>query len=582
MGRMEESHKNTLAVILIIAAVLALSFHAQFSFCQSDEPFYLSMTQRLYQGDRLILDEWHPTQFYTPILLPFFALYGLIVPSFTGVILYFRIISVVFAGVVSLLWYLYFKKGYGIGLSLGTALILLFFSRANIVGPSYYNLCMRFAVLTFLLWANCEEKNISDRRKTVLRCFAGICIAAAVLCQPYFAIPILIGGCVFIIRRRTSKEKRSGFVAMSSGIALSAVAYIAFFLRWGGIQQYLRNLRYVIKDPQHDFSLISFLKRIIGGHYHSNSVIVMLGVACCCFWVINIWRKRKELPEKFVLLQAILVGLSIIKPLLRISVIPCYSFLGAVALSLLPSMIAASLFHNNDIAVKLYWIGIFIAIAFAFGSNTGYDAMLSGYCISALAGLLFVGKQLVDRKNTGLNGRTLRRCTAILCTVLVVLSGIQRALGFYRDSPIYRQNVRLLAGPAAGLLTNEENAKQYNAVISLLKDESIFQDKDAYILHSKCLPWAYLCRNNRAAGPTTWAMELTDSRIEQYIQTHSNTPLYVCIYNENVSSYQDCYFNNHKACNDYNQQVLEGSFFEKVNAGELLDQNEYMRVYYVK
>ena len=68
---MKHALKNKEYMIGLIIVIIALCIHAQFSFCQSDESNYLAMTYRLYQGDKLIIEEWHPTQFYTPVLLPF-------------------------------------------------------------------------------------------------------------------------------------------------------------------------------------------------------------------------------------------------------------------------------------------------------------------------------------------------------------------------------------------------------------------------------------------------------------------------------------------------------------------------------
>ena len=60
-------------IIGLIIVIIALCIHAQFSFCQSDESNYLAMTYRLYQGDKLIIEEWHPTQFLHACPAAFFC-----------------------------------------------------------------------------------------------------------------------------------------------------------------------------------------------------------------------------------------------------------------------------------------------------------------------------------------------------------------------------------------------------------------------------------------------------------------------------------------------------------------------------
>ena len=73
--RKETKAGRTIWVLILCILFGHLLFHTQYSFCQSDESFYISHVKRLYEGNRLILDEWHPTQFYLPILLPFYAVF---------------------------------------------------------------------------------------------------------------------------------------------------------------------------------------------------------------------------------------------------------------------------------------------------------------------------------------------------------------------------------------------------------------------------------------------------------------------------------------------------------------------------
>lgn len=50
---------NILIIIMIGIVLLVRSFY---SFCGTDECFYLSTTHRFWQGDKPIIDEWNPAQ----------------------------------------------------------------------------------------------------------------------------------------------------------------------------------------------------------------------------------------------------------------------------------------------------------------------------------------------------------------------------------------------------------------------------------------------------------------------------------------------------------------------------------------
>ena len=75
---------------LALAAMGAvLAVRALYGFCWSDESFYLTFAQRLWNGQKLILDEWHPVQFYSVLLYPILSLYRALFGT-TGIYLFAR------------------------------------------------------------------------------------------------------------------------------------------------------------------------------------------------------------------------------------------------------------------------------------------------------------------------------------------------------------------------------------------------------------------------------------------------------------------------------------------------------------
>ena len=101
----DDQFRKRIGVGVLLVLGTALILHCRLSFCQSDESFYLALAHRLWSGDRLIIDEWHVAQFYSPIILPFYALFRAAVPDGSGVYLYARVLHVFFSVVVSILFY---------------------------------------------------------------------------------------------------------------------------------------------------------------------------------------------------------------------------------------------------------------------------------------------------------------------------------------------------------------------------------------------------------------------------------------------------------------------------------------------
>lgn len=451
-----------------------------------------------------------------------------------------------------------------------TALILLFFSRANICGPSYYNLCLRFVVLSFLIADPKSSKSVSVRNL-----LSGISLSLAVLCNPYLSLPIIVIYPVLL----TKKQNRKQLLQTGLGILISAGLYSVLFLFKGDIFQYANNLKYVLSDPAHATSFLSSLREMIDHHRNTNSMPVICAVALLCAYVLL---KRKEKPSVlFYFLQITVCLLSLLKPLLLISVIPCYSYLGSFAISLFPSILWAVLQKDRSDAVILYLAGLLVAVCFAFASNTRYDAMLVGYCLSACAGFLYLSQQITSLPQKEKGSVCFRAVCILIGTFLVTISGVQRILGIYRDAPLSQLTVPLTDGPAAGLLTSKQQANQYNEILQVLKNDDLFTDDDACILNSKCVPWAYLCRHNRVGAPTTWAIPVSDPREESYLRQKNITDLYVCVYSSEVASYQSCYFNNHKETTTYNAQVFEGPLSGLLTDSNKIYSGRYITVYHL-
>ena len=56
-------------ITLILISIILLS-NMFYGFTWTDEGLYLSNVHRFLQGDRPLIDDWTPTQFYTPLLYP--------------------------------------------------------------------------------------------------------------------------------------------------------------------------------------------------------------------------------------------------------------------------------------------------------------------------------------------------------------------------------------------------------------------------------------------------------------------------------------------------------------------------------
>ena len=143
---LEKRNSGHLYAAALTAAAVVLAVRALYGFCWSDESFYLTFAQRLWNGQKLILDEWHPVQFYSVLFYPILSLYHALFGN-RGIYLFAREVYVAVAwGTALLLFYTLRRKTFPLTAFLCAGLYLCY-SRGNIWGLSYYNLFLTFCLL---------------------------------------------------------------------------------------------------------------------------------------------------------------------------------------------------------------------------------------------------------------------------------------------------------------------------------------------------------------------------------------------------------------------------------------------------
>ena len=533
----------------------------------------MALAHRLWNGDHMILDEWNIGQFYAPILLPFYAIYRLLVPEGNGVYLYARVVYVLFSTIVSVLFYQRCcKNAKNRVLPLIAALLPLLYSRANICGPSYYNLCFQFVIASLLLlWKNGDHDPLHQPMMT------GMFLALAVLCNPVLSIYVFCGLIILYVSRKTRKV----FYNVLTGVALTALIYIIYLIHFGRPLELINGIPQLLKNPASSGNFISkiyqngkTLTRYVS--IYVFPVVVMGSVASIWFWKRG-GQIRGIIKTTYLLLCLLLIGYTACRS--KISI--CFVITVPFTILIFPFAIRTLLSRSNGFALMVYGTGIALAIAFFIASNTGADAMTTGTCLSSAGGvlLLFNNGKSENYEDGEKRIHSFEQVICIcICLVLVGVFSAHRFLGIYRDAPVLQLTQRIEIGPAAGLYTTDEHAKEYNSIMNeIIK---IHEDyPSAGVLYSKTLPWAYLASNWRCADFTVWATKLSDPRIEEYYQTHQE-PDIVFVFVESVAGFETAPFNNHKKTMTYNQNELDGPFYDFLMENyQVIDTNELLTVY---
>ncbi len=210
--------------LIIMLFSIMLFVRNFYSFCWSDESYYLSSVYRIYQGDLINQEIWENIYFAYPLLVPF-SIYVKFAGT-EGVYLFFRHIQVFLFTCVGFKAYRTFRH-YNRGIAVVISVCLMTYSRANIMGTSYYNMAFCFYMLASL----CLFDSLFLTRNThkAFGVLTGIFAGTAILFNPYILIP----GFLLLIYTFYKNKNHSMYISAGSS-AVDFVFSVAAFLSRNG------------------------------------------------------------------------------------------------------------------------------------------------------------------------------------------------------------------------------------------------------------------------------------------------------------------------------------------------------------
>lgn len=522
-----ENIKKVIPYVVIILVYIIFLIRSFYSFCWSDESFYISMIDRIYRGDRMFVDEWHPSQIYSFFLLPVYALY-VTVKGREGIYLAARLFFCFCGFTISCYSYTILKRKFDIVGSLITVLFYSCYNKKNIMGVTYYSFGLSVTVLAIVTALHAFTCNNETKRKILLIC-CGIFSAMSILTNPYLALAyviIMVAGILMI------KENRSSFFWVFAGNVICGIPFLIYLISQGSLKDIFAVIPYLLNDQQHqNVSLIQKAKNVIiecADCYYLYTRIIF-GFICVTILI----RAFEEYSKKGKKLHPVLCSISnklvdIKKWLLFINLIMFAFFAckinvaacaGALLISLfiLPVYFLYGRFQTNFILLYAYGI----MYAFLWGMASAYNElgiMLAGFILSGAAAILFL--QGIDVEGVKIK-RKHNIVVMIFLAFSICVSVKENVCNVYRDGTLESLSTRIEEGPAKGLLTTKEHALQYEEIYHYVSD-NLSGDKEDSIFFSKLLPWAYLCTDMRCGVYTTWRIYLDDERLEDYCKIHED------------------------------------------------------------
>lgn len=540
LTRLQSSLPKAAPYLVLALGFVLLIANSQYSFDWIDESFYAALADGLNKGASPFIDEWHPAQAYAVLLLPFYKLWIAATGSSSGIIYFFRLIYTLFAFVVALVIYRVLSRDFGKFASCCCAFVFLFYVRANILGMSYYSLCLGFFILGLLAawctWRRLENDNgEAGSARVILPLLSGIAFALACICNPYVIFFMLVA-CIAIIVY-AAITKRTNILAACAwiilGAVLVAIIYLWFVFLRTSPSELFANIGNVLSS--HDENL-SFWQRI--PNYLSFLPITKIGgIGLAVVTVaLIVMRVRGTYLSPAIKLVALTICLALCAydcaAILLESNHPQKIMLAFSEFAIPCFLLSESLDFKKHPEFLLFWIpGILFSIVWQFSSNTQICGILIGYCVVCMGAIITTSKALPFAHDESLlhQATSVLRIAAICCFVAGI--AFARLTSVYSDAPYSEMTAQIQSGPAAGLYTSEQHLKEYEGLENLIAKI----DNSNSVWVTPMAPWAYLEVEGTCGATSAWNTFMSEEDAEIYYGEQGHEyPGWILVANDNL------------------------------------------------
>ena len=520
--------KRTLLVLYYIeftAIFVFLLWKCRYGFADMDEAFYLTVPYRFVHGDRMLVNEWHLSQFSFFTMIPEMWLYLQIAKTTEGIVLAFRYIYTVLWSAGALFLYLRARKIQEYGARCAS-LFMMCYAPFGIMVFSYNSLCILYLVnaAIFLLCA--------ERYKKVQFAVSGIFYAGAVLCCPYLAVIYLVYS---ILLGAARLRKKKPFIVINQtdaatcwkyftiGICVLAVIFLTVLFSGASPAKVIESLGYALQDPEHTafspvYKTTEYFQRIgrSNAFFYPMLIIVIIMTALSLY-------KRKVLWFCVVCAAVTLYLRRFLQEYgyLNFLMFPM-TFAGIYVMAVTKS--------PRIRCIGSLWLipGIIYTYCLNYSSNQFFYAISSASSVSSIASMIMVWQycdELKECYQAKKKGNLICICgylAVLVCFVFQMKYEIPiRYQSVYWEPGLMKYEVQMEIdqGPEKGVIATLEKAEKYKEYYT---DAMEINHQKVLFLSEQF--WMYLINENEMATYSGWQWRVNPEVVARLKKYYSVCP----------------------------------------------------------
>jgi len=516
--------------ILIMLGFLFLLWKAQFGYFFHDEPFMISTGHRLLHGDHLIIDEWNLAQNIGIIFLPFIWVFTTVTHSTEGLLIFCRIVYVVWWIAVSVILYRRLRN-YG-WISIAAVFMFVLFTPLDEMTLTYNVVALSCLALFSSYFLTKGSK--------ALDYLNGLVLTVAVLVYPYLVMLYAVYAVAVLMMNYSPLKKwwhnESRLFDLKLFLRMTAVAFALFvcyllYLCSCGIEKLFENVGLILQFMEQGSGnmIEAILNSELRLQFIGGNIIILISM---------LDRNRQKHKLLYLIPQAALWGIQMTK-------IFFVSFFGHFNMIMFPITILGLQAYvltsqkDHSLALSMGLTGILFSYLSSISSDTGILAITSGIVPASLASCILLA-QLCSEYRSEKTSQWLR-ALVLVGMVMAVFGqiGSQTMIRYernYWDELTQDLNTRISVGAAKGIITTEQYAEyyeqQYKNALAIKKN--IGEDGKLLVVSQE--PIMYLDADVNYATNSSWVwyqnncnFQVQNEKMNAYLSSHSNkTP--DCIY----------------------------------------------------
>lgn len=499
--------KNT-KVIYLFSLLFGLVFLFAFWKCSygfggNDEAFYLTIPHRLSMGDRLFADEWHLSQLSGFLLIPFVKLFTLITGSTVGIIYFMRICYLIFHSLICGFTFTRLKK-YGYSAVFAT-IIYYIYTPYDIMALSYNTMALDLILLAGILVSTYKDNMLP-------RIFAGIALAAAVLCCPYLAVAYIIYALFVALNfifngKQTSVRfldnevfKLKTFIYVTFGVIILAVIFLGYLLATVGINEVFKNLPYMLEDPEHPgLTIGEKLRLYFKTMFESHEYFAQLLYSYIGMLVLLVIDRNRKNHRCFYLIFSSFISIFSLLLFLPSST---YSHYNAIMFVLIfPGLTSYLLLKNKNVNLfaSVFMLSIIYSFSVCFSSNQYFYVESMASSVANIVSVIFIFQLIKEIKEKpdkiAYKMATIKLAIASVSLTLLMLAYTEIRVKynhcFWEAYSATDLTYQIDDGPAKGIYTTPENGEAYTNIYYDLTNLYSNKKPDNILVLSE-RTWTYL------------------------------------------------------------------------------------------